>query len=367
LRDLARRAWPAADIRLVCPNAHTLYSGMVPGWLAGRYQWDEIHIDTARLAERAGVAWIPGHIAAVDAGARRIRLDDGRELEYELLSLNLGSDIRRPKDAGGMSIRPLPAFRSYWQSWTLAVHRLPPNTTQRIAVVEGGGAAIEVLLALRAGLLRAAPQVCWQWHLISQSMEILPGWAEAARRCVLGVLKDRGVQLHLGRVAAHVTDHSLVDAQGLALPMDRVIWCSGAAAPHCLSGSGLVLDEAGFVRVDAQLRSLGHPQVFAAGDCAAHPSPLPKAGVYAVRQGPVLARNLRAALGQGSAGAYRPQSRALALLNTADGKAVGQWGPCSAQGAWLMALKDAIDRRFIRRHAAAAAAALHATQGDRHA
>ena len=367
LRDLARRAWPAADIQLVCPHAYTLYSGMAPGWLAGRYRWDEIHIDTASLAARAGVTWTRGHIVAVDAGARRIRLDDGRELEYDLLSLNLGSDIRRPDGVGGVSIRPLPAFRAYWESWTFEADRIQPGTTQRIAVVGGGAAGIEVLLALRAGLLQAAPRVYWQWHLVSQSPDILPGWPQGARRRALGVLKDRGVHVHLGRRAVHITDHTLIDAQGLALPMDRVVWCSGAAAPQCLRHSGLALDGAGFIQVDAHLRSTSHPEVYAAGDCAAHPTPLPKAGVYAVRQGPVLTQNLRAALGQNRAASYKPQPRALALLNTADGQAIGQWGPFSVQGPWVMALKDRIDRRFIRRHAAVAAASLQSTRGDHHA
>lgn len=367
LRDLARGAWPEADIQLVCPHSHALYSGMAPGWLAGRYRWEAIHIDVAGMAARAGVALTLGHIVALDAGARRLRLDDGRELEYDLLSLNLGSDIRRPAGVGGVSIRPLPAFRAHWQSWTFEADRLPPGTTQRIAVVGGGAAGIEVLLALQSSLARAAPRVNWQWHLVSQSRDILPGWPHGARRRARDVLLARGIHLHLGRAAVKLTDHTLIDAQGLALPMDRVVWCSGAAAPACLDGAGLDLDEAGFVRVDGHLRSLSHPEVHAAGDCAAHPSPLPKAGVYAVRQGPVLARNLRAALGQGRATPYRPQPRALALLNTADGRAIGQWGPFSAQGAWLMALKDAIDRRFIRRHAPVEFSAFNSTQGDRHA
>ena len=124
-----------------------------------------------------------------------------------------------------------------------------------------------------------------------------------------------------------------------------------------------------FIRVDAQLRSVSHPQVFAVGDCAhwSGDAPaagttgaraddgagLPKAGVYAVRMGPVLARNLRAALGQGAPVDYRPQRRFLALLATADRQAIAAWNGWSAQGPrlgrWLWRWKDRIDRGFLRR------------------
>ena len=80
----------------------------------------------------------------------------------------------------------------------------------------------------------------------------------------------------------------------------------------------LAVDDRGFVRTDEQLRSVSHPQVFATGDCASWPGhALPKAGVHAVRMGPVLANNLRAALGGSTLPqAFSPQRRFLALLAT---------------------------------------------------
>jgi len=113
----------------------------------------------------------------------------------------------------------------------------------------------------------------------------------------------------------------------------------------------LAVSERGFVHVDAQLRSLSHPEVFAVGDCAEWATPLPKAGVYAVRMGPVLAHNLRAALGYGELQAYRPQSRFLVLLSTSDGRAIASRGALGAQGRWAWRWKDHIDRRFVDRFA----------------
>ncbi len=103
------------------------------------------------------------------------------------------------------------------------------------------------------------------------------------------------------------------------------------------------------MRVDEQLRSPSHPQVFAVGDCARWPGhALPKAGVHAVRMAPALAHNLRVALGGGGATvAHRPQRRFLALLSTGDGRAIASRGGLGAEGAWAWRWKDRIDRRFI--------------------
>ena len=141
-------------------------------------------------------------------------------------------------------------------------------------------------------------------------------------------------------------------ADGARLPADLVVWLAGAAGPGLLAGSGLPLDARGFLLVDATLRAVDGSPVWAAGDCATladHPE-TPKAGVYAVRQGPVLARNLRAALGDGTPRAYVPQKTFLSLLNTADGKALLRWHGLVSHSRFAWWLKDRIDRRFVRRY-----------------
>jgi selenide,water dikinase len=126
---------------------------------------------------------------------------------------------------------------------------------------------------------------------------------------------------------------------------------AGAAALPIFHGSGLETDERGFVRIRPTLQCVGHDEIFAVGDCAAWAAGpgLPKAGVYAVRQGPVLAHNLIALVRGERLRAYRPQRDFLSLLNLGDGGAIGtKWG-VSVEGAALFALKDWIDRRFVRR------------------
>jgi selenide,water dikinase len=129
---------------------------------------------------------------------------------------------------------------------------------------------------------------------------------------------------------------------------------TGAAAPAWPAASGLATDADGFIRVGPTLQSLSHPQVFAAGDVAAYAQPRPKSGVYAVRAGPVLAQNLRAACEGQPLQAWTPQARALYLISTGERHALATWGRWSWSGAWVWRWKDRIDRQFMRRFGTAA-------------
>ena len=172
---------------------------------------------------------------------------------------------------------------------------------------------------------------------------LLPTLAPAARHAAQASLAAAGVTLALS--TAWTPAHGLTS--------DLTLWATGAQAHDWLQAASsrgdLATDERGFVRIDDDLRSLSHPSVFAAGDCARWSAPLPKAGVFAVRMGPVLSHNLRASLMQQALRPYRPQHRHLVLLATADGQAIASRGSFGAQGRWAWRWKDWIDRRFVGR------------------
>ncbi|WP_431271810.1 FAD-dependent oxidoreductase [Dankookia sp. P2] len=155
----------------------------------------------------------------------------------------------------------------------------------------------------------------------------------------------------------------VVLADGRHLDSDLALWATGAAAPAWLRETGLALDPQGFIAVDATLRSLSHPEVFAAGDVAAVlPHPRQKAGVWAVRQGAPLLANIRHLLRGKAPRPYRPQRHALALIGTADGRAIALRGPLALSGTWPWRLKQWIDRRWIARFAALPAMPIQASR-----
>lgn len=355
LLDWLQRPLPGVELTVVSPQPFAPYSGMVPGWLAGHYRHEQIGIPFDRLAARAGARWLAGALHTLDADRRVATLADGTALSYDLLSLNVGSTLRPPSLATEgatptvLALRPLVRLLHDWPAWLQRAQQAPAARPLHVTAVGGGAAGFESLLAVLARLRALQPRRLVGGRLVTQGDALLPGFAPRAVRAAHAALAHAGVELRLAT--------SWHDA--LAAGTDLVLWATGAE-PHdwqadpALRG-GLASDERGFLRIDAQLRSLSHPSVFAAGDCAAFAPPLPKAGVYAVRMGPLLARNLRAALGDGDVADYVPQRRFLALLATGDGRAIASRGGLGAEGRWVWRWKDHIDRGFVERFAAAGA------------
>ncbi len=350
LRRWAAAPPPDVELTLVTPDTLAPYSGMVPGWLAGAYAWEQCCIDFARLAERARARLVADRVVALDAARREVALAGGGTVGADVMVLNIGSTVRLPQARDGgpvvLPTRPLGALRA-------AVDALGAASRQRARAVElvgvgGGAAGIETLLALRRRLLRAGAEP--RCTLLSRDTEVLRGFGPRARRLACDALARAAVELRGGFDVQRIGPHGLGARDGRSQPADLVLWAGGAAAHAWLGGSGLALDAAGFVRIDTTLRSLSHPWLFAVGDCAAWHAPLPKAGVYSVRMGPVLAHNVAAALAGRALRAYRPQRDQLVLLNTADGAAIASRGRVAAAGRWAMRWKDSIDRAFIARY-----------------
>ncbi len=352
LLDWIQAPLPGVELTVVSPLARAPYSGMVPGWLAGRYSWDEITIDFAALCKRAGARWLAAEVQSLDPSKCTVQLEGGRSLDWDLLSLNVGSTLRPPALAHGqmLALRPLSRLHEAWGA------QLTRYTAERgarplsVTAVGGGAAGVECVLAVLARLRRLQPGRPVQGRLVTRGLSLLPGLAPGAVRSAGRALAAAGVELQLA---------TAFDAT-VSADSDLVLWATGAEAHDLLADPArrgdLAVSERGFVRVDGDLRSVSHPHVFAGGDCAAWAEPLPKAGVFAVRMGPVLAHNLRAALGAGSAEIYRPQRRFLVLLDTSDSAAIASRGWFSAHGRWAARWKESIDRRFIARFAPPASA-----------
>ena len=352
LKTWAAAPLPGVDLCLVSPSALAPYSGRVPGWLAGRWRFEQIGIDFAALARAAGARFVHDEIDQLDAAQQQLHLRSGAVLGYDLLSLNVGSTLAAPVVANTrvLALRPLGHLQQAWAAVLaeLDAGRSPAPRSPaplRITAVGGGAAGVETLLAVLAQLRRRLPQRAVHGTLVSRSAALLPGLAPGAARAMAAALARAGVTLHLG---------TEFDAPEVG-PADLLLWATGAEAHAWQRHSGLAVGADGFIRIDAQLRSLSHPNAYAVGDCAAWAPPLPKSGVHAVRMGPVLTQNLRAALGVGRAVAHTPQRRTLALLATADGGAIASYGRFSAQGRWVGRWKDHLDQQFLDRMRAASA------------
>jgi pyridine nucleotide-disulfide oxidoreductase family protein len=347
LLEWARAPLPGVELTLVSPQARAPYSGMVPGWLAGAYRYDEICIHFEALARAAGARWLAHELAALDPDARTVTLDTGGTLGYDQLSINVGSTLLPPAGLAApvLALRPLAELHERWQAQlqTWQADRSPQPAT--VTMVGGGAAGVESMLAVLARLRGLAPQRRVTGRLVARSSTLLEGLAPGAARRAARALRQAGVEVRLG------TDFTPELAEG----SDLLLWATGAEAHDWQRDptrrGSLAVNEGGFIRIDGNLRSTSHREVYAVGDCAAWTPPLPKAGVFAVRMGPVLSHNLRvAARGAGTLQAYSPQRDFLVLIGTADGRAIASRGGLSAQGRCLWRWKDHIDRGFLRRY-----------------
>ncbi len=337
------RAIPGVEIILVTPITQAPYSGMIPGWLAGQYSFEDSVVDFTVLSQRAGVRLIQAELVKLQAHTNTVSLSDGQSLSYDWLSLNVGSTLVAPtsEHATVLAMRPLSTLRARYDNWLTHWQNNQDPKPLRLTAAGGGAAGVESLLCVKHRLQTLRPDKAIHAQLVTRSSHILPGFSASARRLALAALHRAEVTMQLG------TDWR----ETIGQRSDLVIWATGAQ-PHAwqqdpdLRGT-LKTDSTGFVSVDPYLRSVSHPNIFAVGDCAALPTPAPKAGVYAVRMGATLMTNLNRSLTGKPLAAFKPQQRALALLNTADGRAIASWGRMGWQGRWVMRGKDWIDRRFI--------------------
>jgi selenide,water dikinase len=358
LRGLAMRPEPGLRVTLVSPGARSHYSGMLPGRLAGTYDLEESSIDVAALAARAGAAFWPESVLALDLENRSIQTGSRGSIPYDLLSLDVGSRPRGIDEVAPLpavvGVRPVEAAASRISSF---VEKSRNKGRGRALVVGAGAGGLELAFALRRRLPRSP--ACGV-TVVEAAEEILPSATVSGRRLVSDLLRTNEIDLQTGRRFSDHRDGVAILDDGTRVEADIVLWATGAEGLPFLARSGLQSDEQGFVLVDDHLRCLGRGDVFAVGDCARMEQhrEMPRAGVYAVRQGPYLEANLRRAARGLSLVSYRPQKRFLSLLSTADGKAVFLFGGRAGYGRLWWRLKDWIDRRFIERYRSPAPARL---------
>jgi selenide,water dikinase len=350
LKSFGRKPMPGVRLTLIGRDVETPYSGMIPGFVAGHYTFDECHIDLAWLCASTGARLVRGEATGIDRASRQVRLKDGPAVSYDLLSIDVGSAPNLETIPGARQwatpVKPIAEFGRHWMAFLEHMRTWlgPLNVT----VIGGGAGGVELALAIDHRLHQAAKGAQVQVTLATKD-EILTGHAVAARRKIQAIFRRRGLQLLEKAATARIERGAVQLESGKWLQADAVFVVTEASAAQWFATTGLPLDGRGFLAVADTLRSTGDERIFAVGDCATvlkHPRP--KAGVFAVRQGPPLAENLRrVVLGQAPE-PFVPQARYLSIIGTGDGRAVATRGSWAIEGAWVWRWKDHVDRKWMR-------------------
>jgi selenide,water dikinase len=351
LRRFGLRPLAGVELLLVSPDRYTSYSGMLPGLVAGHYGYDQCHIDLEGLTGFARARFLRDSVVRLDATAQVLSCDSGATASYDLVSFDIGAapggDTRREPEGAGVAVKPVDRFLNAWEHVLQLARQRPLD----LAVVGGGAGGVEIALAMQHRLRLLAPRTSTRLAIVTMTETILPGHSAGVRRRLQRVLAQRGIAVHVRKRVVGLEDGALRLDSGERLPADRVFWAVGAQAAQWMAEAGVATDPEGFMLVSETLQSLSHPHVFGAGDIASMAGhPRPRSGVYAVRQGPPLADNLRRMLEGQRLEPYFPQPVALNLISTGDKYAVASWGRIAWQGAWVWRCKDRIDRRFMHRY-----------------
>lgn len=352
LRQLAKHPIPSGiRLSLVSPSTHNLYSGALPGVIAGHWPADAIGVPLQPLCDAAGVHFIQDRVVALDPDTRTVTLKTGTAMAFDLASLDIGSGIRPLKIPGDgdeiFAIRPIAPFLEQWQSTLSRIkdRAVPPS----VMVIGAGLAGIEIALAIHYRLRQdgiPSPLV----HLVDAAEEIAGSSAPGLRRRLAAALRQPGIELRLRTRIQEVRDAKVTLSTGEDIETALVVNCAGSAPHGWISQTGLNT-VTGRVEVDACLQSTSHSHIWAAGDTSHFkPEPLAPAGVFAVRAGPVLAENIRRYSENNPLSEYLPQSDYLKLVSLGGKRAVAEKFGFTLQGVWVWQLKKFIDFSFLREH-----------------
>lgn len=350
LADLAARPLHFWEVHLVSPYRRQIYSGMLPGWIAGHYSIESCAIELDALAERAGVTFHNTMGVELDPIRNQLRCANGETMDFDQLSVDTGSMPTIDDLPGCMQhalpIRPIEEFIAKWPDLASRIQK--HHGCFDLAILGGGPAGVELAFAIQH---HAATQKWPQLRVTLVGTDALPmqGMPVGLRQRAMKLLERRGILWQGQRRAIRIDAGAIGFENGDALQFNESLVVTGAAAPTWAKSSGLATDERGFIRVGPTLQSVSHPQVFAAGDVASYQDARPKSGVYAVKAGPALARNLRAKCEGHELENWQPQTRALYLISTGRRHALGVHGRWTFGGNWVWYWKDWIDRRFLRR------------------
>ena len=355
LKSFGMNPIPGVRLTLICTDMHTPYSGMLPGYVAGHYAYDEVHIDLSRLAVFAGARLYRDEVVALDRTSNKVLCRNRPPVPYDLLSINIGSTPQLAQVPGAaqnaVAVKPIQRFNERWLALLDRVQHHPGKLT--IAVVGAGAGGVELLLAMQFRLRNELQKLGRNpdelvFHLFTSGPVILPTHNTGVRKRFDRVLSERSVIVHRHAAVSEVFAGSLRTGSGESLPADEIVWVTSAGGAPWLRDTGLALDADGFINVTDTLQTVTDPNIFAAGDIASMVNyKLEKAGVFAVRQGPPLTANLRRAVEGTPLREYHPQARWLALISTGDKYAVASRGWLGFAGHAVWQWKDWIDRRFM--------------------
>jgi len=334
-------------VTLISPSAYHYYSGMGPGMLSGFYHPGEIRFHIRKMAEDRGASFFQDPVIRVDPAKRALLLQSGSRIKYDVVSFNIGSDIRQDDIViSGGNVLPVKPIENLLKARELILKSFPDRTAD-ILVVGGGPAGLEISANV--------------WKLLSDNRisgriivvcggRMLAHFPDRARTLALKSLRERNIDV-LENISVRTLERGKATlTDGTTLACDIVLLATGVKPPSLFLNSGLETGQDGGLRVNAYLQSVSYPEIFGGGDCISfQDNPLPKVGVHAVKENRILCNNLHIMLNGGELMRYKPQRNYLLIFNLGNGRGLLWRQSLVIEGRATLWLKNYIDRKFMRK------------------
>lgn len=344
LKRLQQASLQGVEVTLLSPDPYQYYSGMFSGYAEGLYSIDDIRVNLVKLAKQAGVKWVQGAVTSIDPNQKTILTASGDIVVYDVISFDIGSLT------AGIHLLEAPQIKS----------RIKPNyhfidvidrarTSRKVVIVGGGAAGIEIALSLTAW--REKKDIKVPITLISAT-RLLAQERHKTSSKIENIVKSRGIQLIPHTKVNKVQENSLLTSTKNKIDFDQLIWLTGPKSHDLFKTSKLPVDKEGYLLVEDTLQVKEYPSIFGAGDCISirqYPN-IPKVGVYAVKQGPILFKNIEGFLTEGDGERYIPQKQYLSILSTGHKKGLVLYRNFHFYSSWAWKLKNRIDSKFIQKY-----------------
>ena len=362
LKEWQKNPIPNVKLTLITNVLQTPYSGMLPGYLAGFYRFEETHIDLKKLAQFAQTKLVLTTAIALDLIKNQVICADCPPISFDILSIDIGSTPTLTNIIGSEYVipaKPVPQLLDVWDNLLNHVHQNPQKAIS-ISIVGGGAGGVELALnmrsrsaATRSRLQTILPSHLITFHLFHRGQKLLEHHNPWVSKKLEKIVREREIQVHLGETVQSIQADGLdvytINCQSnLSIKTNYIFGVTQASAPDWIKHSDLSTDSSGFILIKNTLQTLSHKHIFATGDIATMPDyPRPKAGVFAVRQGKPLVENWRNFLLNKPLKPYFPQKTYLSLIGTGDKMAIASWGNWGFRSRYFWQWKDYLDRQFM--------------------
>jgi NADH dehydrogenase FAD-containing subunit len=333
------------SVTVISPDPYHYYSGMSPGAVEGLYKHDDICFNIKSMVEKRGGKFIENSVEYIDPSKKIIYLKNNESIEYDILSFNTGSrvkDIDIKTSDNVFYVKPVKNLFCLRDK----IIELTGQKSINVTVIGGGAAGVEICSSISV-LLKPEIKNISSVNLICGNT-LLQGFNKKASQTAEKILLKNNVKI-IKDFAVKI-ENNIVYTEKNSFKSDIIVAAHGIIPHDIFKKSGLSTGVTGELLVNRFLQSVDYPDIFGGGDCIEiKNTPLLKAGVYAVRQNPVLLHNLKEFFLNQRLIPFKKTGGFIQILNMGSKTGIFIKGRIVLSGRAAFVLKNYIDTKFMKK------------------